>query len=846
MIYDIKTAWFLARGQGKKVMILVACVALGVAARVGIGSFLGRLDLALYREARNLMAADIEITSHSPISPEKKEAIRGILPKGSRMQDLAGFVTMAASAASGKSRLVEIRAVEPGYPYYGRLEIESGTGAVGEGARKGDLPVIFAQKELLAQLGEGPGGTVRLGRKDFRLGGILAENPDIGAGFFSLGPRVIADLRDVEGTGLLGARSRVDHSVLIALPDPSAVEDTVRRVRALWSIPDERVSVRDPRTKQGQMSRSFDRLGDYLRLASLVALLLGGVGVGSVARGFAAEQMTSVAVLMTLGCPAGRASRIFFMQLAVAGLSGGILGAALGTAVQNFFPLFLSGFIPVAVEPGPDWPSIAWGVGMGGAVAACFGILPLIEARRSKPLDVFRGEAPPPVRLPVVWALGAGGAALFTLAAALEARSPAKGAFYSGGFIAGWIILHLAGRAVLPGLAARRRRVPWFAIRHGLSNLARPGLRAQAAVVALGLTAFLVGAIAVHQSSLSADLDRSGDGDETPSLFLIDVQDDQFRDLRVFLKEEGAVRSAFSPMVKARYRTLNGRPVRDLGSSTREARQARRMRRREQNLSAREEPGPNERIIAGKWMDGGSGGEVEASLEERFAGRLGAGPGDVLGFDVQGVPLEARVTSIRRVRWSSFLPTFFILVSPRALEGAPRTWVGAVLGLEAGTKSRLLFSIPEKFPNVTIFDVAEISEKITRVMDRMSWSVGFVALFSLGAGLAVLAGTAFAGARQRRADAAVLRTLGGSRGTVLASIAAEFGTISAAASSLGLILSVGFGWAILSRSLNIALLVPWREFAWIFLSLTALASLAGVLACLDAVRVRPLEALRGL
>jgi putative ABC transport system permease protein len=572
-----------------------------------------------------------------------------------------------------------------------------------------------------------------------------------------------------------------------------------------------------------------------------MALLLGGIGVASVVRAFVRDQYASIGVLRTLGASSGRIARIYLYQCLGLGLLGGLLGAAVGTASQNMLPILLDEFLPVELAFGLDLQAIAVGLGLGLLTAGLFSLLPIMEIRHSHPAELFRDEAGMGSSGWRFWMLAGLGAGLFVLIGAWEARSFSRGGGFVGALAGGALLIWALALVALPRLS--KWRFGSLGLRHGFSNLARPGLRPTASVIALGCAALNLGVLSIYQGSLLGELDPGKRQDEIPGLFLVDVQSDQVDALRDWIASRGSYQLNFSPMVKGRYRGKLDAEDESRDGWSREDEDARRMRNREQNLSYRPALAKGERIIKGRWMDP-DGAELEVSLEERFAGRLNASLGETLRFDVQGVEIQAKVTSIRKVHWASFQPNFFILVNPWAIEFAPAVWIGSVAGLKNGEREALQTELVEKFPNVTVFDVAEGSKKLMSVMNKISWAIRAVALFSLLTGLVVLAGIALSTARARQQESALLKTLGAGRRTILASLGAEFGALGALSGFLGLALSVLFGWVLLRWVVEIPFRLPALELAGLFAALILVCAATGMLASLKAIRAKPLAVLR--
>ena len=808
-VTELRLAWWQLRGQRSRAWLFIACVAIGVTAIVSVGSLMGQVSRAVNREARSLIAADLEVSGTKPMEASKLADLSREAGPQAHLQQRAGFLSVLSAAGSeGKrSRLCMVSAVEDGYPFYGKLKARLQDGSEinhGLSFLNAAEPQALVAPELLPQLGIQVGDTLKAGRLTLRVAGVLLEEPGIGSGAFSLGPRVLIGISHLQATGLAGFGARVNYATLVALPAPELAAGLSAKIKALWHLngdadlpgppPTDSVRVRTYEDAEANLKRSFGRLTDFLSLASLMALILGGIGIASVVRGFVREQYPSIGVLRSLGASGKSITRLYLWQCLGLGLVGSLLGALAGTLLQNLLPGLLKDFLPVSLGFGVDAGACLLGLGLGLFTSGFFSLLPILELQGSHPAELFRDELGARSSRWIFWILAVLGALFFLGAGSAVAHSLKRGGAFIGALAAG--ALFIWGFSWLGLKFVSRLRLGGVGLRHGLSNLARPGLRPTASVIALGCAILHLGILAIYQGSLLSELDPGKRPDEIPGLFLIDIQSDQVAPLRSFIEGQGLKNLSFSPMVKARYRGKNGEELKASKGVLREDEDDKNMKSREQNLSYRRELSQGEQIIAGKWMNP-DGDEVEASLEEWFAQRLGVKVGDRLSFDVQGVQVEAKVTSLRKVHWASFQPNFFILLSPWALQSAPQVWIGSVAGLKDGQRERLQTDLVEKFPNVTVFDVAEGSKKIMGIMTKISWAIRVVALFSLFAGLVVLAGIALSTARSRQQEAALLKTLGAGRGTILASLGAEFGALGLLSGLFGLGLSVLFGWVLL-------------------------------------------------
>jgi putative ABC transport system permease protein len=857
----VKLAWWMARGQPARLLLLIACIAIGVAARVGVGSFLGSVDRALAAQARPLLGADLEVADNAEFTAAQRADIAAALPPGARTLDQWSFTSMAAVDGGGAGP-VEVHAVSPGHPLCGRSVAVDAAGRPLDGAVLfSGPPCVLVQREFLLRFGAQVGGHVHLGRGSFVIAGIATEDPGMGTNPFVSGPRVLVALAAVPATGLAGSGSRVRHLVLASTTDPLQADAAAAALRRRWALPEEvpsgfggragsasGLAVRTARQAQETLAAVFDRIGDWLRLVALIALALGGVGVASLVRAMVGDRLDEVATLAVLGASPARVLRIFLVQALALGAVGGVVGAAIGCAAQAL----LVGLLPATIPLDGQWldpVAVAWGIALAVAVAGVAAAIPLMSVRAFSPLAVLRGEAGEGgalARAPwTAWALAALAVGAAAVVAALETRSWVLGPMVVAGLTVGAAVTAVLGFVALLVVSRWRPGRGWFgfALGHGFANLARPGFRPMSALVAISLAALLFSVMAVHQYSLERELDPSRAA--LPSLFAIDIQDDQRDALCDVVAEAGGDPAgvALAPVVHARFRGRGDEAPTGPKPATREAERAQFYRDREQNLSWRARLGPDETIVAGRWIDDSST-VTEASLEQGFAQRIGVKVGGTIRLDVQGVPIEAEVTSLRRVRWAGLHPNFFILLSPHVLRDAPATWVASLPPLDAPARVRVQRMIGERLPNVTAFDVAAAGAQINAVIARVVLAVRAIGLFCLGAGLAVVVGIALASARGRRADAALLKVLGAGNGVVAWSLVAEFAAIGAVACLLGMAESLGLARLLLAGPLDLPVAVPWAQLAALGAAVTGLCAAVGVAACRPVFTAKPLAVLR--
>ncbi len=832
-------AWRLLAGRPALAWLALLCIAVGIAARGAVSGTVSAMEDHLAGEARAVLAADLEVSSSRPLEAAVCEAVQSALPPGARTAELRTMTAMAVGG--GTACLVELRAVGTGWPLAGELRGEPADSAA---RLRSSPPEVLVDPDLLPRLAVAVGDTLGLGSGSFRIAGTISAEPGAGGNAFRLGPRVYADLSALESAGLAGAGVRARHSLLATISDPSAAGALAERLRRSLGLPTDQaegmgsgpsqapVTVRSAGEAAQQGARALARASDLLRVIALFALALGALGVAALARGMMRAQAEDLAVLRVLGAGGRRAAGVFAAQAVGVGVVGGLAGTMIGAGLAAIAAGVFG--IPPTL---PRLADILIGLGLGGGAALAAAALPALALARMAPLAVLRGEAPPANPPLATAGLQIVIIALAMLAAAWESRSWVLGPAI---VVAAAVVaagLALAGRLLLPLLG--RLRPAGFALRHACANLGRAERAPAGLVIALGLAAALGGALLGLQATFAAEL-APGRLAAKPAFFAIDIQDDQRESLTAALHARG-LEPNLRPQVRARLRSLDGTEAGAApAGGTREAERAAHFRRREQNLTWAAAPGPGERLIAGHWP----ASPEECAVETKWAERLGVTLGSRLVFDVQGVEVAVTVSGLRTVDWWTFQPNFFVVLHPDALPGAPAVWLGTIPTMEREARRTLAAELARSHPNISLIDVAEAATAVRTAIDRAATGIAAIAAVALLAALAVVAGTAAAGARERRAEAALVRALGGTRRTIAGTLAAEFAILASLAAILGVAGGAAGGALLTTHLLDTALVWPWVASGVLVLALTLAATGVALLTARSSWTVPPLAALR--
>ncbi len=830
------------RAAPRRLLPLTGSVAIGVAALVAIDSFTDNVRDSVRRQAQSLLGADLVLSGRRPFSG-RATAILDTLAAGAGLARVTNFSGMGYVPRTAGSRLVQVEAVEPGYPFYGRIVTDpaSAWGALQAGRR------TVVEPSLLTALGARVGDTLALGDARFQISGTIVSAPGNTGFRAALGPRVFIPAAYLAETKLLGFGSRAEYEAYLRLPSgksPQALADRYRKILGA-----ERVQIRTVAEDQNNLNDALTRLTRYLGLVALVALLLGGIGVSSAVVVFIRQRWETVAVLRCLGATGRLVLVVYALEAAAMGLAGSVIGAAGGLLAQRILPSLLAGLLPVDVYPNVSWPSTVLGMAVGVGVSLLFAAIPLLGIRRIPPLAALRRpyESDGKRRFDG-WRLAA---ALLLVGATValaswQAGSWRQGAIFSSGIAVALLVLWGAAWCLA---AAARRWAPsrWpYVWRQGLANLQRPSNQTTTVVLAIGFGAFLLGTLLLVQANLLRTLRITG-GPARPNLVMFDIQPDQRPPIDEMLSSAGFKASAPVPIVPMRIQSVKGRPVSamlaDTARSVGDESPNSWSFRHEYRSTYRDTLVSTERIVAGKWWTGRAApGEI--SVEDGVARELGVGVNDSIVWDVQGVLLPTRITSLRDVEWARFEPNFFVVFAPGVLEKAPQSLV--ILTRIESAPDRGVFQrrLAERFPNVTTLDLSSLQQTLEGLISRVVLAIRFMALFTMGTGALVLVGSLATSRFQRIREGALLRTLGATSGQVFRIVFAEYLSLGLMASAAALLLALVAAWAIARFLFDGDFAPALPPLAGLALVVTGLTVAIGLINSRDVLRRPPLEVLR--
>ncbi|HVP34786.1 MAG TPA: FtsX-like permease family protein [Steroidobacteraceae bacterium] len=752
--------------------VLLLALTVAVAALTGVGFLVGRISAAVALQASSVLAADIRLGSTRPLADDY------FAEAGRRGLGAARSTSLLSVVFNGDaSQLTNVTAVTAGYPLRGRLLIAAAPFAPGSPAPGIPAPgEAWPASKLLAAVGGTLGSELTIGAATLRVTRVLISRPDQGGTFAELAPSLIMNAADLPATRLIQPGSRVSYAGLFA--GERAAIDAFKAWLMAHKQRGERL--RDITDASPQVRNAVERAGRFLSLASLVSVLLCAIAVAMSARRYVSRHLDTVALLKTLGASRAFTLAVAVLQLLALALGAALIGAALGFLAQEWLLRTIRGLLAVTELPAASATPLLVGFMTAVAVLAGFALPPLIQLGRVPALRVLRRDVGPP---PPLVLLAFGPAVAVVLALIFWVVREARLFVYLAGGLAVFVgVLALAGTGLVM-LAGRLRGRVGVAWRFGVANLSRRRADSVVQLVAFGTGIMVLLLLGIIRDDLSSDWRRTLPPD-LPNYFFINIPPAERDSFIRFLEAQGARTTRVLPMIRGRLTAINGQPLEEGRRGGRGEEEG--FATREQNLTWTTDLGADNRIVAGRWWTEADYGRPLVSLATEFQEALGVELGDHLSFDIGGEPIEATVASVRKVKWDTFQPNFFIVFAPGVLERVAGTYMTSAYFTPGG--SRTLAELAHRFPSVSIFDIDELLTQVRAVLDKAALAVQSVFVFTLFAGLTVLLAAVQSSRDERRYESAMLRTLGASRATVVQGVLAEFATLGALS---GLIAAAG-------------------------------------------------------
>ncbi|MDO9138378.1 MAG: ABC transporter permease [Lutibacter sp.] len=831
----LKMALRDGKASRKKLVLFMASIVLGIAAVVSIQSFGETLKDTIALQSKSLMGADFKIDSNQPPNERVIQIIDSL--GGADAKEIS-FSSMAAFPKTGAAKLVQVRGMEEGFPFYGLLETEPVT-AENQYQKQG---AALVDATLMLQLGLKAGDSIKIGTITLPIAGALIAAPGSNAIFSSIAPPVIIPYRLIAETGLVQTGSRINYDFYFIAPPKMDLAQLEKKLGTVIDLEDADLDTHISTSER--LGRRYDNFGKFLNLVAFIALLLGCVGIASAIHIYIKEKLRAVAVLKCLGATKKQTFLIYLLQIAGIGFLGGVAGTVLGLLLQQLFPLLLGDLLPVDVEMNFSPQVIIMGLLLGVLMSVLFASYPLMNTLYVSPLQALRVQEEDTSKSRKAGIMVLLGIFLFIFIFSFWLLKDWR---YSLAFVGGILITFsiLAGIANL-FMKSIKKYFPtsWgFVARQSLLNLFRPQNQTLILILAIGVGTFLISTLYFTKDVLLAQASLESNA-KNPNMILLDVQTVQKDSVANIIDSNGLPVMDNMPIVTMRLQSINGRLVNEIRQdSTTTIR--RWILNHEFRVSYRAALTSSETLTAGEWTSEVTNNElVPISVSDNFADDAKVTVGDKITVNVQGVLLNTVVGSIRKVDWAQMQMNFTILFPKGVLENAPQFRVLTTSVPNDLASAALQRELVKNFPNVSIIDLRQVLTVVEKLLDKISWLINFMAFFSIFTGIIVLLGAVKTSKYQRIRESVLLRTLGARSNQILKITALEYLYLGVLGSLSGILLSLLssqlLAWLVFDTPF-IPSLIP---FVVLFPGITLLVLGIGLGNSIGVIKSPPLEVLR--
>lgn len=827
----------------------IACIALGVAAIAGVGSFARGLVEGLEREGRVILGAD---ASFQLLHTELPAAVVAALAERGTVATMATTRAMARTTGTGdavKSSLVELKAVDPGlYPLVGKLETDPGATTAAALAPRDGVPGALVEAALLARLDLKVGDSLILGDRPLRVAGVIRSEPDRLAGGLGFGPRLILSLDAFRASGLIQPGSLIRWMYQLDLGSSQTTEAEIRRVVADMRarFPDAGFEVRTRMNASPQLASQIERFSQFLTLVGLTALLVGGVGVANAVASLVDRKRDDIATLKALGATGGLVFAATLTQVGLLALVGTAIGLAAGAALPSLVVGAFGSAIPIPVSTTVQPVELATAAAYGLLVALAFALWPLGRAHDIPVSALFRDTVDGTRRWPRPRYLALVAATLAILVGLSVATSfnPRLAMGFMAGAAGIFVALRLVAAAIM-AIAARMPRARDTSLRLAVANLHRPGALTPSVVLSLGLGLTLLAVIALVDASFRRQLEDALPA-RAPSFFFVDIVNAEAPRFDAFIAEKAPDADLYRvPMLRGRFVRLGGRPVEEIRARDDIAWAL----RGDRGITYAASVPQNSRVVEGSWWPADYNGPPLVSFDERMGQGFGLKIGDEVTVNVLGRNITARIANFRAIQWDNLGINFIVVFSPNTFRGAPHAHLATLTyrhATSAAEEVALLQQVAAAFPAVTTVRVKDALEAVGQLATQIGTGIRGASIVTLVAAILVLAGALAAGHRARVYDAVILKTLGAPRAMLIRTYATEYALLGTVTALFGLAAGSVTAWVITTRVMNIPFAFAPLEAALIIVLAILLTVGFGLVGTWRALGEKPAPVLRNM
>jgi putative ABC transport system permease protein len=794
----LKIALRELRGGVRGFGVFLACLAIGVTAIAGVGSFARALSDGMLREGGRILGGDIAFSLiHRQANPAEMDFFRG---RGAVSE--IGSMRAMTRTTSGQATLVELKAVDNAYPLNGKFQLEPNVPLPRALQKVGNRFGAVAEQTLLLRLGITPGVEIRIGEATFLITGVIVSEPDRVATGVGFGPRLIVSQEALQATGLIQPGSLVRWSYRVRLSDSSDGSLSFTQAQARELFPNAGWEIRTRASASPQLERNVRRLAEFLTLVGLTALLVGGVGVANAVMHYLERKRADIATFKAVGAPGGTVFSIYLTEIGIIAIIGIALGVIAGTALPFLITSLFGALIPLPLAPGIHFSVIALATAFGILVALAFALWPLGRAHDVPVSALFRDSVSEERRLPRRRYIVMVAVAVVSLAALalLVAESRRIALIYIVAAASIFVVLRLLAMALM-AIAARLPRPRSTALRLALANIHRPGALTPSVVLSLGLGLALLVTLTLIDGNLRRQLTQSLPK-SAPSFFFVDVPSNDVERFNAFIRQHGGTGELTEvPMLRGRILGVKGVPADQVKVDPEQSW----VLQSDRGITFTDTFPEGSTLTSGQWWPKDYSGPPLVSFEKRAADGLGLKVGDKVAVNVLGRTIEATIANLRTVEWESLGINFVMLFSPNTFRGAPHTILATLTFPDGGDQKaevELQRLVANEFPAVTTVRVKEALQTINALVADIAVAVRGASSVTLIASILVLAGALAAGHHNRVYDAVILKTLGATRMRLLFAYGAEYAILGLATAIFATAAGAVAAWFVVENVMN--------------------------------------------
>lgn len=829
----LKMAWRDSRRNRSRLFLFMSSIVLGIAALVAINSFGDNLTQQINSEAKELLGADVELESRSPFPDSLYQFLQN---ENLQLSEERAFASMVYFPKNGGTRLINVRAVEANYPFYGAIETTPFESA--DQYNKNEKALV--DQSLMLQFNVSPNDSVRIGNKVFSIAGEINKTPGQSAITTTVAPPVFIPFSKLKETGLMQKGSRINYKLYIKFPngiDDQKYFNEVLKPR----LEKEEIRFDDVEERKEELGDAYSDLTGFLNLTAFIALLLGCIGVASSVQVYVKEKVKSVAILRCLGASSLQGMWIFLIQIAIIGLIGSVIGSLIGSSIQYFLPQLFADFLPFEIELSFSFGSFFQGILIGLLASVLFALVPLLQIRKVSPLNVLRslgwGKTSKASRFVYVLVV------LFVFGFSyIQLHELQKAAVFTVSLLGAALILMGVSRLIIWAVRKYFPEKAPFTTRQGLANLYRPNNQTLILVVTIGLGTALITTLMLSQDLL-LDKVKLSSSENQPNMVLFDIQSDQVDEVIEITKNDSLPVISEVPIVTMKLHSMKGESVESIREDT-TAGVRNWVLRREYRVTYRDKLIDSETILEGEWKGTVENDSIFISLDQGLAEDMKVGLGDPLTFNVQGALIECYVGSIREIDWQRVQTNFLVVFPEGVLEEAPKFHVLLTRYEKVEKSAQYQQKVVSKFPNISIIDLDLILKTVDEVLGKISFVIQFMAFFSIITGVIVLIGAVNISKFQRMQEAVLLRTIGASRKQIVRINFMEYFFLGSISSLTGIIIAILSSWGLAYFSFDTVFVPNLWAVLITYIAITGLTVFIGLTNSRSVVNKPPLEILR--